>query len=98
MAEEPSSLVNPTLKINEGSLKITGEIKSDHYVWYAGGDDVRVYDLNWNKLEDLPVTLKNAEAASGEAEISVTNHNKNGNPWLECQFFVKDTPMKVLSK
>ena len=54
-----------------------------------------VYDLNWNKLQDLPVALVNAEAASGDVDLSVTHLEMNGSPWLEVQVFVKDAPMPV---
>ena len=97
LPEKPSALLNPRINVGKGSISITGTIPSDRYLWYQGGDKVGVYDLNWNKLEDLPVTLNNAEAIPGEAAISVTNHHKDGDPWLEVQFFVKDAPMKVLS-
>ena len=95
LPEKESALVNPTIQVDRGTIAIEGTIPSDHYLWYQGGDKVGVYDLNWNKLHDLPVTLTDAEASSGEAEISVTNQNRAGNPWLEVQFFVKDKPMLV---
>ncbi len=95
LPEKDAALIDPTITIGKGSLAIKGTVPSERYLWYQGGDTVGVYDLNWNRIEDLPVTLKHAEAGPGEAEISVKNHNDAGNPWLEVQFFVKDKPMPV---
>ena len=95
LPEKASALVNPTLNVGTGGITINGTVPSDRYLWYQGGDKVGVYDLNWNKLEGLSVTLASAEAATGEVDLSVTNHNKNGSPWLEVQFFVKDKGMPV---
>ncbi len=97
LPEKPSALNNPRINVGEGSLSIHGRIPSGHYLWYQGGDQVGVYDLNWNKLTDLPVTLHGATAASGDTAISVTNFNPEGDPWLEVQFFAKDTPLPVAS-
>jgi len=95
LPEKDAALLDPTITIEKGSIAIKGTVPSEHYLWYQGGDKVGVYDLNWNRIEDLPVTLKDAEARSGEAEISVKNQNDAGDPWLEVQFFVKDKPMPV---
>ena len=95
LPEKDSALVNPTIKVDNGSLSIMGTVPSDRYLWYRGGDQVGVYDLNWNKIKDLPVTLNNPLAKSKESKLSVVNHNENGDPWLEVQFFVKDEAMSV---
>lgn len=95
LPEKPSALVNPSIHLGSGRFTINGTIPSDRYLWYQGGDTVGTYDLNWSKLEDLPVTLANAEAASGDVDLSVTNHNPDGSPWLEVQVFVKDAHMPV---
>jgi hypothetical protein len=95
LPEKASALVNPSINVGTGGITINGTVPSDRYLWYQGGDKVGVYDLNWNKLEDLPVTLANAAAASGDVDLSVTNHKEDGSPWLEVQFFVKDRGMPV---
>lgn len=95
LPERPSALVNPTIQVGVSSLTIEGTVASDRYLWYQGGAQVGVYDLNWNKLEDLPVLLNGAEAASGDVDLAIHNHHEAGDPWLEIQFFVKDAPMPV---
>lgn len=95
LPEKPSALVNPSIHLGSGSITINGTIPSDRYLWYQGGNTVGVYDLNWNKLQELPVALVNAEAASGDVDLSVTHLEMNGSPWLEVQVFVKDAPMPV---
>lgn len=95
LPEKDSALVNPEIKVGDGKIKIKGTVPSDRYLWYQGGNSVGVYDLNWNKLEDLPVVLDKAEAPAGYLDIEVTNHNKKSAPWLEVQFFVHDEPMFI---
>ncbi|MCH2026807.1 MAG: hypothetical protein MK172_13805, partial [Verrucomicrobiales bacterium] len=95
LPETKSSLVYPTINVGSGSISIQGTVPSDRYLWYQGGDSVGVYDLNWNKLESLPVHLNRALFPSSEASVSVKNNNPNGDPWLEVQFYVKDTPLPV---
>jgi len=95
LKEQPSALVNPSIKFGDGFVYIDGTIPSDRYLWYKGGGTVGVYDLNWNKLEDLRVKGKNARNSTGDIDISVINRNGNNDPWLEVQFFTKDLPMPV---
>ena len=95
LPEKGSALVDPVIKVGAGQLSIRGSIASDRYLWYQGGANVGVYDLNWNKIEDLPVSSHDALASSPEAEITIQNNNKRGNPWLEVQFYVQDSPMPV---
>ena len=95
LPEKTSALVNPSINVGKGSIAINGTVPSDRYLWYQGGDEVGVYDLNWNEIETFPVTLNDAEAVSGDVDMSVTNHSKDGDPWLETQFFVKDKGMPV---
>ncbi len=95
LPERESALVNPAIKVGDGEIRIRGTVPSDRYLWYRGGDRVGVYDLNWNKLEELPVALDNAEAPSGFADITFVNRNRKSDPWLEVQFFVQDKSMPV---
>ncbi|MBT3200602.1 MAG: hypothetical protein HN350_11870 [Phycisphaerales bacterium] len=90
LPETNSALVNPTIKIGAGDIRIKGTISSGQYVWYRGGKSAGVYDLNWNKLRDLPVTINSAQSPTGYSDIKFINHNKQSDPWLEVQFFVKD--------
>ena len=93
LPEKPTALINPVIQYGEGSLEIQGAIPSDRYLWYQGGDRVGIYDLNWNPLETLPVVSNGAQVPSGRSDIRIHNHHPERDPWLECQFFVKDQPV-----
>lgn len=95
LPEIPTALKNPVISMGSGSMEINGSIPSESYVWYKGGDTIGVYDLNWKKFADLPVVKKNFTAPKGKLEIRVESKDSSPAPWLECQFFVKDTPMIV---
>jgi hypothetical protein len=92
LKEMNSELKNPVIKINEGTLSVRGTIQSDCYLWYLGGDTVGVYDLNWKKRADLTVKKNTFNVPSGESTITLLNSEADSQPWLECQFFVKDEP------
>ncbi len=91
-------LKDPVIQIGEGEMTIVGEVKSGHYLWYMGGDSVGVYDLNWNKLKELPIRNNSCQASDGDNEIKIINNNEGNNPWLEVQFFVKDKAMLINDK
>ncbi len=93
LPEIPTVVINPIINISSGSMCITGKVYSESYLWFQGGDTVGVYDLNWNKIADLPVKKQNFIAPKGAVKLSLACHDANPAPWLEWQFFVKDTPM-----
>jgi hypothetical protein len=95
LPETNSALVDPAVMVGAGEIRVKGTVPTDRYLWYRGGNSVGVYDLNWNKLEDLPVTLHKAEAPTGYSDIQFTNHNKKSDPWLEIQLFVEDKIVPV---
>ena len=95
LPEIPAALINPVITLGAGALRITGTIPSESYAWYKGGDRVGVYDLNWNQIADLPVERQNFTAPKGPLQIRIDSKGTNPMPWLECQFFVKDTTMTV---
>jgi hypothetical protein len=67
LPEVPAALVNPVITLGAGSLQIAGTVSSESYVWYKGGDTIGVYDLNWNKIADLPVRKTGLYGAQGVA-------------------------------
>lgn len=95
LPEKSAALVNPVVHFGDGTFTIKGEIPSDHYLWYTGGDKIGVYDLNWNKLSELPVELDNAVVPAGESTVKITHQASKGNPWVECSFLVYDKPAHV---
>ena len=95
LPEIATALINPVITLGSGSMQITGAIPSDSYVWYTGGDTLGVYDVNWKKVADLPTKMKNFIAPNGPLQILIGSSSSDPAPWLECQFFVKDTAMAV---
>ncbi|MEI8340819.1 MAG: hypothetical protein WCH43_04680 [Verrucomicrobiota bacterium] len=95
LPEIPTELNHPIIKLGSGTLQIEGKVSSETYLWFQGGDKVGVYDLNWKKIADLPVKKQNFTATQGPLKISVECPGADPLPWLECQFFVKDTPMAI---
>lgn len=97
LPEIPTQLNNPLITVGTGAMKITGSVKSGCYLWYRNGNTVGVFDENWNKLADLPAVKTNYAAPRGKLELRVDSKDSTPLPWLECQFFVRDTPM-ILSE
>jgi hypothetical protein len=93
LPEIPTEVTNPTVNINSGSMQITGKVSSDSYLWFQGGDTVGVYDLNWKKISDLAVKKQKFIAPKGFVKLSMEYKDIEPAPWLEWQFFVKDSPM-----
>jgi len=93
LPEKISALIDPVVQCGSGTISIKGQISSDNYIWYKPGGKAEVFDLNWNKTGELPVVVSNAEVPTGPSDIRVTNNNEAGDPWLECQFFVRDKPI-----
>lgn len=89
LGETPSTLKNPVIHAGSGTLTITGDIKSDQYLWYQGGATVGVYDLNWHLLATLPVTLKDYAVDKGFSEFWIDGQSDNPPPWLDVQFISK---------
>lgn len=97
LPEKDSVLKDPVIRCGQGTIEIKGTIPSDHQIWYRGGDKAFVFDLNWNKLTELPVRVTKAEVPKGRSDITVLNQNPDGDPWLECQFFVRDRSIHRVS-
>jgi hypothetical protein len=93
LPEIPTALTNPVIALGTGTMQITGTIPSGSYIWHQGGETLGVYDLNWKKISELPVAKKSFRAFTGKLEIRVGSKGPEPAPWLECQFFVRDTPM-----
>ena len=95
LPEIPTALKNPVINMGGGAMQINGSIPSESYAWYQGGDTIGVYDRNWNKTAELPVKKRSFTAPHGPLPIWVESKDSDPAPWLECQFFVKDTLMIV---
>ncbi len=95
LPESPAVLRDPVIAINNGMLHLKGEVRSDSYLWYRGGDSIGVHDPNWKPIATLPVVSKDFIAPQGDMEIRIGDPGMDSSAWFECQFFVKDTPMKI---
>ena len=89
VGEKPSSIKNPVIHAGEGTLAIQGEVKSDHYLWYQGGDKVGVYDLDWHLVKNLPAVRNDFEIDHGFNEFWIEGEAANPAPWFDVQFIAK---------
>jgi hypothetical protein len=94
VGEKPSSIKNPVIHAGAGTLAIQGEVKSDHYLWYQGGDKVGVYDKNWNLQAELPAVATNYEVDKGFSEYWIDGESANPPPWFDVQFITKGETIK----
>ena len=94
LGEKPSSIKNPVIHAGAGTLAIQGEVISDQYLWYQGGDKVGVYDKNWNLQAELPVVATNFEVDSGFSEFWIDGEYATPPPWFNVQFITKGETIK----
>jgi hypothetical protein len=96
MKEHSVTLEQTTIRLNNGSLTIHGQVDSDQYLWYKGGKSIGVYDLNWNLIKHLPITTSHFVANNASNILSIDAKVKgNLPPWFEVQFMVKDEPLQL---
>jgi hypothetical protein len=89
LAATPSSIQDPVIHAGSGTLAIKGEVRSDHYLWYRGGDTVGVYDLNWHLVATLPTVPTTYEVDKGFSEFRIEGRCGESPPWLDVQFIVR---------
>jgi hypothetical protein len=94
VGEKPSSIKNPVIHAGAGSLAIQGEVKSDHYLWYQGGDKVGVYDKNWNFQAEMPAVAANYEVGKGFSEYWIVGECATPPPWFDVQFITQGEAVK----
>ena len=84
------------IKLGSGSeLVVQGIIPRDHYLWYRGGDNVGLYDLNWNRVGEMPLRKQNFVFPAGSFSVELKGIDSKRNPWLELQFFTKGDPIQM---
>lgn len=93
--EHDVQLKGLVIRMNQGTLSLQGTVSSDQYLWYRGGNDIGIYDLNWNKLSDVPVLLNGFMADSGENKFSLENRQQEEKPWFDLQLMVKGNSIKL---
>lgn len=89
--ETPATLKDPVFTLNGGTLRVLGTVCTDEQIAFEGGDQVGVYDLNWNLLRTLPVEKKDFRQTAGEGELTVTAAEGGEGVWLEYAQFTSDT-------
>jgi len=94
VGEKASSIKNPVIHAGAGTLAIQGEVKSDHYLWYQGGDKVGVYDKNWILQAELPAVATNYEVGKGFSEYWIDGESATPPPWFDVQFITKGETIK----
>jgi len=95
LPEVDSALIDPVIAYHQGKIAIQGTIPSEHHLWYKGGDVAKLYDLNWNPVGELPVITRTGVVPAGDSAIHIYSEAAPSQPWVECQFMVNDTPLKV---
>jgi len=94
LRETPTELQDFTIKVGgDGELVVPGTILSEHYLWYKGGDTVGFYDLNWNKIRDLPVRKQSFTFPAGALSVELSAVSPENHSWLEVQLFTKGNPL-----
>ncbi len=78
----------------QGALSVHGRVESGQYLWYEGGNSAGVFDENWNRLRDLPVTKSDYSMPTGLHTVSI-KASSTKRPWLEVQFMTEGEPMIV---
>jgi len=95
VGEKPSSIKDPVIHAGAGTLAIQGEVKSDQYLWYQGGDKVGVYDKNWNLQSTLPAVLQDYAVDKGFSEYGIDGEAAAPAPWFDVQFITKGETFKL---
>ena len=95
LKEIPMPLVDPVIATAQGSLSVKGQVPSDHYLEYQGGETATVYDANWNKVGALPVKAASFSVPNGKSPITVKSSQTGALPWIEVQFLTRGEPIAV---
>jgi len=95
LGETPSSIQDPVIHAGTGTLAIEGTIKSDHYLWYQGGETAGVYDLNWNLVATLPAVPTDYAVDQGFSEFRIDGTCGTPPPWLDVQFITRGEAIPV---
>jgi hypothetical protein len=95
LREIPVELRDPVIDTQTGTLRIHGAIPPDHYLEYQGSDRATLYDANWNRVGELPVSPGDASVPAGESPLVIRTEQTGPLPWLEVQFLSRGDPIVV---
>jgi hypothetical protein len=95
LGETPSSIRDPVIHAGAGALAITGEVRSNHSLWYQGGDTVGVYDPNWHLVATLPVVQTDYAVDTGFSDFRIDGQCGSPPPWLDVQFITRGEVMPI---
>jgi hypothetical protein len=88
-------VVDPIIATGNGKLQIHGEIKTGQYLCYTAGDIATVLDENRKKVIELPITRREYRIPCGFAPAAVSLSKDQPAPWLEVQFTVEGTALRI---
>ena len=86
--EKPVQLKGIEILAGNQILQINSSVQTGQYLWYKGGDEVGVYDLNWNKLREIKINAEAFKLAQAQHDFSI--RTLGASPYIEAQFFVKE--------
>jgi hypothetical protein len=82
-----------SLIAGDAALQIDGPVYTDEYVWFKGGDEVQVYDLNWNVRRSIPVKRKNLQFEAGTYPMQFWAEDTQ--PHVELQMISLGEPIGI---
>lgn len=84
--KDSPALTDPLIKVNGGGLKVTGEIQPTEYMKFEGGNNVTVYDANWNELRTLPAAVRSFIFKEGNNTVTTASGSGSEKPELRVQY------------
>ena len=82
-----------SLMMGDAALQIDGPLYTDEYVWFQGGSEVKVYDLNWNFRRSIPVKLRGFELGAGIHPLQFWAQDSQ--PHVELQMISSGEPVHL---
>lgn len=95
LADKPTILRNPVIRIGTGSLQVQGDIATGSYLQYQGGTTAQVFDSNWNHQADLPIEKVGFVMPEGQAPVRVDVGAGAPRPWITVQFVTRGKPVPL---
>ena len=88
-------LRDPSVHVEGGVLRVTGEIFPGEYLSYNTESGARVADGNWNSLRTLESAVERWIAPAGRVEVWVEAAPAPAPPWLELQVLTRGEPFPI---
>lgn len=96
LRELDTELKDPVFQFGHDSLAIHGVVPSGSYLTWDGGETADIYDANWNRTGELPVTSGSINVPEGQFEFKLTSSNTGTTvPWVDIQLLTRGAPIFV---